>query len=131
MRLQQVLLFVKNIDGMSAFYRDILRLTPVPEASSEGFVVLLAGGAQLALHAVPSHIARSIRIATPPREREESPAKLIFAVKSVATERKRLIARGVSMRDVSAWGACDGVDPEGNIFQITKEVPRRPRLRAS
>jgi len=30
------------------------------------------------------------------------------------------------MFELRAWGACDGVDPEGNVFQIAG-VPSSPR----
>ena len=37
----------------------------------------------------------------------------------VAAARARLIAHGAVMHEPRPWGACDGVDPEGNVFQIT------------
>jgi predicted enzyme related to lactoylglutathione lyase len=48
--------------------------------------------------------------------------KLIFAVDSVPAERSRLEAMGITMLQ-RPWQkpneACDGVDPEGNVFQIS------------
>jgi hypothetical protein len=54
--------------------------------------------------------------------REGTPIKLAFHADDPEAERARLVARGVTMRDVHRFGDvvfCDGIDPEGNVFQIT------------
>ncbi len=103
---------------MTAFYRDALGLAPLPERAQPGWVELDAGGVTVALHAIPEAIAASIAVGDPPLARESAPIKLVFAVDDVAAARARLAASGAVMGDVRSWGACDGVDPEGNVFQI-------------
>jgi predicted enzyme related to lactoylglutathione lyase len=48
--------------------------------------------------------------------------KLIFAVDDVPAERNRLEAMGIALLQ-RPWQkpseACEGIDPEGNIFQIS------------
>ncbi|NDJ11150.1 MAG: glyoxalase/bleomycin resistance/dioxygenase family protein, partial [Acidobacteriia bacterium] len=53
----------------------------------------------------------------PPRIREETPIKLIFTVTDLAGEVSRLQAAGVQL-ELKPWGAADGIDPEGNVFQL-------------
>ncbi len=118
MRLGRAILFAKDFDSMLNFYRDSLGLQLVEGQGSAGWAEFDAGGARLALHAIPSEVARGITLASPPRPREETPIKLVFVVSDVPTERARLISLGVRMSDVRSWGGCDGVDPEGNVFQI-------------
>ncbi len=119
-QLRRVILFAKDMDLMIGFYCRTLGLSLVPGTASPTWAELGAGGAALALHAIPAEVAKSITITSPPRAREETPIKLVFAVQDVEAERTRLVAAGVPMSEMRAWGACDGVDPEGNVFQITR-----------
>jgi catechol 2,3-dioxygenase-like lactoylglutathione lyase family enzyme len=114
------MIFVKDLDRMTAFYRDGFGLSVLPERSEEGFVVFDTGGATLALHAIPEPIARTIEIAEPPVARADSAIKLIFAVDDVEAGRVQLARRGAIMAEVRSWGGCDGLDPEGNVFMIVK-----------
>ena len=118
MRLGRAILFVKDFEHMLEFYRKCFGLTPVAGQESPGWAELDAGGVRVALHAIPSEIARRIALETPARPREETPIKLVFVVPDVGAERARLVSLGVRMSEVRDWGGCDGVDPEGNVFQI-------------
>jgi catechol-2,3-dioxygenase len=118
MRLGRAILFVKDFDGLLAFYCNTLGLRRLTQ-DAPGWAELDAGGATLALHAIPSEIAKAISITSPPRRREEMPIKLVFVVPDVESERARLVSLGVSMSELRPWGASDGVDPEGNVFQIS------------
>jgi catechol 2,3-dioxygenase-like lactoylglutathione lyase family enzyme len=115
MRLAQAVLFVHDVERMAAFYRDALGLEPL--AAEPGFVRLSCGDAALALHAL-----RGPAPADPPDERQDSHLKLCFHADDVPAARAALQARGVKMRDLVRFGdvtLCDGIDPEGNVFQIT------------
>jgi catechol 2,3-dioxygenase-like lactoylglutathione lyase family enzyme len=120
MRLRRAIIFTKNIERMTAFYRDALGLIPLPDKSSEGWLELDAGGVALALHAIPGHIAKDIEIADPPTARERTPIKLVFEVPDIEVARIHLINHGAEMSEPSAWGSCDGADPDGNVFQIVR-----------
>jgi catechol 2,3-dioxygenase-like lactoylglutathione lyase family enzyme len=120
LELTRAILFVKDLRVMRDFYSRTLGLEPILGTEEKGWVELQAGACRVALHAIPAHIADSISISDPPRPREETPFKLAFAVGDVDTERSRLMALGVTMFDTKAWGSCDGIDPEGNVFQITR-----------
>ena len=120
MNLRRAIVFAKDLERMTAFYRDGLGLRVIPETRQEGWVELDAGGALIALHAIPAHIAETIEVKTPPEAREDTAIKLVFLTDDVAAARAHLAAHGAVMFDPRSWGSCDGLDPEGNVFQIAK-----------
>ena len=120
MKLGQAMIFVKDIERMTHFYRDGVGLAAIPERCEEGFVVFDAGGATLALHAIPEPIARTIEIAEPPQARADTPIKLVFEVPDVEAARGHLVEHGAVMSEPRPWGSCDGLDPEGNVFMIVR-----------
>jgi len=116
MKLGQAMVFVHDAAQMQAFY-EALGLVVVDGSAASGFIRLADpdGGAVLALH-----FTKAIGPGGPPRV--DSATKLCFNVDDVDKERAALVARGVTMRDIHRWEGiafCDGIDPEGNIFQIT------------
>jgi len=117
-RFKQSILFVKDVAVMKAFYSDLLGLPVISRDSTPDFTVLDAGGARLALHAIPKAHAKDVVIDNPARARDLAATKLVFAVDDVMAERARLVAAGVPMREPWSFGACDGIDPEGNVFQL-------------
>jgi len=117
MKLEQAMIFVKRMDLMTAFYRDGLGLKILPRKSEEGFVVFDAGGATLALHAIPGPIAKTIEISDPPVARSDTALKLVFQVADVDAARVHLARHGAIMFE-PLGGGCDGTDPEGNVFRI-------------
>ncbi|MCI0570077.1 MAG: VOC family protein [Myxococcaceae bacterium] len=116
MRLTQVVLFVADLPRMRHFYEATLGLAVV--SAEEGFVRLDAGGSVLALHALRGEPPAAI----PAVARQDSYLKLCFHTDDVPGTRASLVAAGVTMRNVKTFGAvsfCDGLDPEGNVFQVT------------
>jgi catechol 2,3-dioxygenase-like lactoylglutathione lyase family enzyme len=103
---------------LTAFYRDGAGLRSVSGTVTEGWVVLQAGEASVALHAIPGEIAGEIDIADPPRKREEAAVKLVFEVDELEATAARLAAHGASLSERRSWDAYDVTDPEGNVFQI-------------
>jgi predicted enzyme related to lactoylglutathione lyase len=117
MRLNRALIFVKDLDLMASFYGGTVGLESIDDSRTESWAEFNAGQIRIILHAIPPHIAASIEITLPPRTREENPIKLIFEVDDLDAKMKRLQSEGVTIVQ-RPWGACDVVDPEGNIFQI-------------
>ena len=59
--------------------------------------------------------------APPNHTRVDTPIKLCFHVDDLDLARARLIKAGARMGHVRGFGAaaaCDGVDPEGNVFRL-------------
>ena len=113
LEIKRVILFVRDLDAVGAFYRDQLGL-PVKEKPNEpGWLELDAGTCTLALHSggEPNQARR--------------PPKIVFASKDVGLTRSELIKRGVRLTPVRAFEGlefCDGKDPEGNLFQISNRT---------
>jgi catechol 2,3-dioxygenase-like lactoylglutathione lyase family enzyme len=119
MRLQTVMLYVRDLARMREFYRAMLQVEPVGDDAWTVFD--LAGGTRFALHAIPAEFSASPVVVA----REESPVKLIFGVEDVAAARARLEAIGAVMIErpwQESGESCDGMDPEGNIFQIASST---------
>jgi catechol 2,3-dioxygenase-like lactoylglutathione lyase family enzyme len=115
-QLSQVILFVHDTARMMAFYSQ-LGLVVVDGDATTGFVRLRdpSGGAVLALHFTRA-------IGPPAGPRVDATMKPGFRVDDIDAARAALIAHGATMRDVHRFEAiafCDGIDPEGNIFQLT------------
>jgi catechol 2,3-dioxygenase-like lactoylglutathione lyase family enzyme len=117
MRLDEAMLFVKDLDRMTAFYRDVLGLQPVEETRLENWVEFRSDGARFSLHAIPSTTAAGIRIDSPPRPREQSSAKLTFAVQHVDSTLETIEQMGLPLLR-RPWGGTEAVDPEGNVFAV-------------
>ena len=94
---------------MTNFFREGLGLVEV--ARAEGWVEFEG----LALHQIPAEYAEGIDTKTP---RTDVPVKLVFEVADLEPARVHLIASGARMEKLRDETACDGVDPEGNVFQI-------------
>ena len=107
---------------MKEFYREMLGAPPVNTEWTDQWALFDADGTRFALHAIPPEYTQSIAISSPPKARETNPVKLVFAVDNVPAERKRLQAMGIALFQrpwQSATEECEGVDPEGNVFQIS------------
>ena len=122
MRLACAMIYVKDLPRMKEFYQQMLGAQPVNTEWKDSWALFDTGGSRFALHAIPAEVAQNIEISSPPKPRETSPVKLIFAVDDVPAERNRLKAMGIAMLQrpwQNAAEECEGVDPEGNIFQIS------------
>ena len=111
------MLFVKDLERMTAFYSDVLGLTVVPETRLANWVEFRSNGSRFSLHAIPADIAAGITIETPPAPRERSVARLTFQVADVEATLARIEAMGLPLLR-RPWGRVDAVDPEGNVFAL-------------
>jgi catechol 2,3-dioxygenase-like lactoylglutathione lyase family enzyme len=123
MKLHLAMIFAKDMPRMTAFYRDVLGLPVIPAESQEGWVVFDAGGARFALHQIPPAYAAGIVITTPPEVRSDTAIKLTFTTDDLPAAVARLDAAGIQWLPVRNPQSRDGVDPEGNVFQIWTGAP--------
>ena len=117
MRVGTIIVFTEDVRRLRAFYVEVLGLGVLED--SDGWVRLDAGGCALALHAIRG--PRAGGEGSGPR-REEGCLKVAFHAADVAAERARLLAAGARMDEVKTFGEislCDGLDPDGNVFQIS------------
>jgi len=119
LHMSRVILYVRNVSLLSAFYQKHFDLPVVEEIANE-WVVLRAGSIELALHLVGEPFRGPVP--TP----AQSNAKLVFNVPTGLPEmRERLVSDGVHMRGLKRYDGfpllmCDGEDPEGNVFQLAQ-----------
>jgi predicted enzyme related to lactoylglutathione lyase len=115
--------FVDDVLGVSAFYRAVAAMEVLH--AGDGYVVLGIEGFQLTVHAlsVPGGDG-SGRYPT----RQDSYVKLCFPVRSLEQARATAAKSGGELwpadKEWEARGfrACDGRDPEGNVFQLRERV---------
>lgn len=108
------MIFANDLPRMTAFYAGTLGLKPIEATRMDNYVEFETGGAIFALHAIPAEMRCEPVPAAP---RENFPVKLTFDVADPEAEHRRLEALEVPSIQ-RPWGACDYVDPEGNIFGI-------------
>jgi hypothetical protein len=107
LQLKRLILFTRDVDGLAAFYNSVLGL-PIKSAQ-RGWVVLEAGGCDLAIHKGSGGSGKAA-------------PKLAFWVEDVPAMRETLIARGAEMGPVisgDGLALCDGTDPAGYVFQLS------------
>lgn len=119
-------LFAKDTTRVGAFYAAVAGLRETQRG--RGFAVLERGAFQLVVHGIPASIAAGIEISSPPRRRENTPIKLVFVVSAIDAARASVAKLGGAMdppdreMTIRGWRACDGHDPEGNVFQLREPI---------
>jgi predicted enzyme related to lactoylglutathione lyase len=123
--LNRIILYVQDVERVASFYTDAFGL-PVVDAIEGEWAVLRIGACELALH----RVGKPYRVADLQSWKVESNAKLVISVTRDVTElRAELMAKGVPMGPIKSYPGltgplCDGSDPEGNVFQLARMVPR-------
>jgi len=103
-------LFVRDVARVTAFYEAVAGL-PVTEAAPT-WARLGTGAFELVVHGIP------------PERREDAVTKLIFPVADIAVARAAALRLGGELNapdrewQLGASRVCDGVDPDGNVFQV-------------
>lgn len=120
-------MFAKDVQKLAHFYKEVVGMAEVH--GDEDHVVLDEGGFQLVIHGIPKAIAASLTISEPPRVRKDTPIKVCLPVTNIAQARERAAALGGEVGPTSeewqarGFTACDGFDPEGNVFQVRERAP--------
>jgi predicted enzyme related to lactoylglutathione lyase len=119
-------IYAKDYRALASFYEHVAGMTQ--READEEYVLLEVPSFQLVILQIPERIAAAITIEKPPRKRENTPIKLIFNVSSIANARQTAKGLGGELNGSDKeWKfhgvkRCDGVDPEGNVFQL-QEAP--------
>jgi predicted enzyme related to lactoylglutathione lyase len=125
MIMTRVILYVQNVELLTTFYQTHFDVPVVEEIRGE-WAVLKTGEVELALHLAGPECRSDVAAGgADENDGAASNAKLVFTVKSGLPEmREKLLAAGVKMRDLKRYTGFaqlmrDGVDPEGNVFQLS------------
>ncbi|MDN7490909.1 VOC family protein [Burkholderia sp. AU45274] len=120
--MTRIILYVQDVALLKAFYQRYFDLPVIEEIENE-WVVLGASAIELALHLAGPAFRHAMSGHTEPRA-ETSHVKFVFSIdRDIAVHRNRLAGSGVTVRDLKryegfAYTMYDGVDPEGNVFQV-------------
>ena len=119
MQIGSAVLYVSDLPAMTKFYAEVLGLEPIAGDHADVWREFHAGAFRLGLHQIPRDILENLQPPPSVTPRERTPIKLVFAVPDVEMARTKLEAVGVMVL-VRPWGGCEVVDPEGNIFGLTR-----------
>lgn len=117
-----IVVYAKETDAVARFYEKVLDLARLESESS--FVLLAGIGYELSVLAMPEHLALQVTLQSPPAPREDTPVKVSFLVRDIESRRQTVLNAGGSLKPPEAtwsWRGqlhLDGVDPEGNVFQL-------------
>ncbi|KVT50789.1 VOC family protein [Burkholderia ubonensis] len=117
--MTRVLLYVHDVASIKSFYLRYFDLRVVEEIDRE-WAVLDARNIELALHLA----GPAFRRAAAPEPPHATHVKLVFSITSgIDAHRDRLARDGVAVRELKrydgfAYRMYDGLDPEGNVFQV-------------
>jgi catechol 2,3-dioxygenase-like lactoylglutathione lyase family enzyme len=106
--LREVVVYTRDVERATAFYRDVLGLEP--DFESEQWTTFRTGACTFALHAG-----------------SEAPDPT-FEVADAAAERERLLGAGVEVTEirepVAGLRVFDARDPDGNRFSLESRAAR-------
>lgn len=119
------LIYAKDFQRLSAFYRDLLGMTKL--TSDAQHQVIENADCQLIIHEIPLHIANTFTICTPPEPREDCAIKLFFTVPSLEGVKETVRRNGGLMfgdvHELKGLYVRNGYDCEGNIFHLRAPAP--------
>ena len=119
-------LFVYAVDAtrVARFYQNVVGMEILHERGD--LIVLQSPDIQLLVHKIPAAIANGISIEVPPIRRENTALKFFFTVQSLDSARNSAGEYNGEIFNETWDGpgfiACNGIDPEGNVFQIREGV---------
>lgn len=115
-------IFANDVKNLATFYASLCSLETV--YSDPDKAVLQSDVLTLTIHGIPADISASIAISSPPEVRESTPIKLCFPVATIQAARQTAGQMGGTVYPLEKewendkFRACDGYDPEGNVFQV-------------
>jgi predicted enzyme related to lactoylglutathione lyase len=119
-------IFAKDITALAHFYAEVVGMKEAYR--DKDHIVLDAEVFQLVIHGIPKKVAAQVQITVPPQVRENTPIKVCLPVDSIEQARLRAAALGGQVGakgkewEARGFRACDGFDPEGNVFQVREGV---------
>ncbi|WOH65360.1 VOC family protein [Bradyrhizobium sp. BWA-3-5] len=100
--LTGAVLYAKDLHRLVQFYTAVAGLDV--QKIERAYAVLGREPSQLVIVRIPKRIAAAIQITTPPKRREDTPIKLVFAAEDIAIARSRAAELGGTMNAVNENG---------------------------
>ncbi|MBC3874701.1 VOC family protein [Undibacterium flavidum] len=117
-----MVLFVSDVPRMTAFYSTVAAMKILHEEPS--YAILGIDGFELVIHALYGEPSPQNSTAVTVVVREDSYTKLCLPVANISIARAQADQLGGAIKSSAhEWvargiRACDGHDPEGNVFQV-------------
>jgi len=120
-------IFAVNVKNVANFYESILGLSrSAKPGDSKQDIRLCSDQDEILIHSIPTHIAKTISLTSPPVPRDETAMKPVFEVESLpsALAQVPLLGGVVTDRTYTSDGVTrqDIIDPEGNVVQIRSHL---------
>ncbi|HCN47747.1 MAG TPA: hypothetical protein DIT10_01380 [Chryseobacterium sp.] len=117
-QLDTIIFYVKDIQLIRNFYVENFNLKVTEE--DHIWILMNAGAVNIGLHKIGDQYLDKIAAGY----QFDNNTKLVFEVDTdIETARNELLSNGIRMREIKTFEnynfwLCDGVDPEGNVFQL-------------
>jgi hypothetical protein len=117
-KLDTIMFYVQDIKTLRDFYVKNFNLIIIEE--DDIWVLLNGGNINIAFHKIGKKYLESIN----PNYKFDNNVKIIFNIDSnIETVRDEFMQRNIQMREIKTFEnydfwLCDGIDPEGNVFQL-------------
>lgn len=117
-KLDTIIFYVKDIQLIRNFYVENFNLKVTEE--DHIWILMNAGAVNIGLHKIGDQYLDKIAAGY----QFDNNTKLVFEVDTdIETARNELLSNGIQMREIKTFEnynfwLCDGVDPEGNVFQL-------------
>ena len=119
-KIDTIILYVKNIQLLKKFYIENFNLKVIEE--DEIWILLNAGNVNIGFHKIGKKYMEQIE----PNHQFDNNTKIVFEIDDdLEMIRKEFIEKNIFMRELKTFDnynfwLCDGIDPEGNVFQLKK-----------
>lgn len=117
-KLATIIFYVKDVQNLRKFYVNNFNLKVIEE--DEIWVLLDIGNTTIGFHQIGEQYLKNIQ----DNHQFDNNTKIVFEIDlDIESARNELISKGVTMREIKTFDnynfwLCDGVDPEGNVFQL-------------
>jgi catechol-2,3-dioxygenase len=117
-KLDTIIFYVKDVKKLQNFYVKNFNLKTIEE--DEIWVLLNAGSINIGLHKIGDQYLEKVNL----YQEFDNNTKIVFEIDlDIEAARNELISRKVEMREIKTfenynYWLCDGIDPEGNVFQL-------------
>jgi predicted enzyme related to lactoylglutathione lyase len=118
-----LVIFAVDVNKVAAFYQAVLGVSPRPNpGDNKEDLRLCRANEEILIHSIPAHIAKTIKVQSPPIPRDESAMKPIFDVESLAESLAQVSNNGGVVTEMAftldGLTRHDVLDPEGNVIQL-------------
>ena len=117
-KFDSIILYVQNINVLKHFYVENFNLKVLEEDNV--WVLMNAGSVNIGLHKIGEQYLEKITEG----HQFDNNTKIVFQIDTdIESARNELLSKNVQMREIKTFERydfwlCDGLDPEGNVFQL-------------